>query len=123
MSEHEWTCSEKHDGRDPILKWKEVPILQRFSIISIKEKKQLAQNFQSYIVRYVDKDDQIFKCYGPAHFIKEIRKHREMNFRPYFISHGTVEYGSREIAKFEIVYKKLDKEFEIFEQDDTSGEV
>ena len=121
MTDDEWGGSKKFDGRNLILKWGEVEQMKRFSVISIEENS--GRNFQSYIIHFADKDDQLFKCYAPSHFIKLIRANRQMDFRPYFISHGHVEVGNKQIAKFEITYKKLDKSFDLFVHDGSSREV
>ena len=112
ITDTEWACCDKFDGRNPILKWAEVEQMKRFSVISIEENP--GRSFQSYIIHFADMDDNPFKCYAPSHFIKQIRANRQMDFRPYFVSCGHVEVGNKQIAKFEIVYKKLDKSFDLF---------
>ena len=118
MNDSEWENCDKFDGRETILHWSDVEQLKRFMVLSIQIKQLPGKSFKSYIMTFCDNKETTFKVWCPSHFIKQIRKNRETNFRPYFVSHGRTENGATSIAKFEITYKKLEKSWDIFTEDD-----
>ena len=119
MTAQEWSQNEKYDGSEGVLKWKDVEQEKVFCVLSIEQKSIPGLGFDTYILQFVDEKNNIFKCFAPSHFIQQIRRNREKNFRPYFVSYGFTENG-RKMAKFEISYKDLTKSFEIFEPIDDS---
>ena len=116
VTDGEWNVGEKYDGTDPILKWKDVPQKFVFSLVSIEEKSNTDFKFDTFILHFVDKENEAYKAFAPAHFIKQIRKNRQMNQRPFFCSHGTVEKGNHTVASFELMYRDTHKEWDIFEE-------
>ena len=115
LTDSEWRSSDKFDGTDPILKWKDVAQKIIFCLVSIEQKINLGLKFDTYILHYTDKEDKAYNVYAPSHFIAQIRRNREMTMRPYFVSHGLIERGGNAIASFEISYKSENKIFPIFE--------
>ena len=79
----------------------------------IEEKKD--SKFQSYVLHFCDRNEVEYQCFAPSHFIKEIRRRRESNARPYFTSFGTIEYKNKQIAKFEVTYKIEQQHWNIFQ--------
>ena len=120
MSSAEWETSEKFDGRD-ISKWEKVPEKTIFQVVFLETKENTT--FNSYILHYADKADKVYKCWAPKHFVSQIQATRATYQRPYFVSHGLVKSGAKNIANFEISYQNLDKEFEIFIDDASSSEI
>ena len=118
MNDSEWENCDKFDGREAILHWSDVEQLKRFMVLSIQIKQLPGKSFKSHIMTFCDNKEKTYKVWCPSHFIKQIRKNRETNFRPYFVSHGCTENGAKSIAKFEITYKKLEKSWDIFTEDD-----
>lgn len=123
MTEAEWKKGEKFDGTDPILKWFQIEQKKCFCVQSIELKLNTGLKFETYIIHYTDSNNDVYKCYAPSHFIKQIRKNRQQNMRPYFVSHGTVERGNNTIAQFEISYKQLKKEWSLFDDGASKSEV
>ena len=113
ISHAEWAKIEKYDGTDQILKWSDVPQDTIFFLETIEERKD--PRFHSYVLHFYDRNDLSYQAYAPSHFIKEIRKRRAINAQPYFVSLGTVEYNNKQIAKFNISYKVMNKEWDIFQ--------
>ena len=113
ITKDQWDSYEKYDGTDQILKWIEVPQNIIFCIDMIEDKKDL--KFQSHIIHFCDKDNNTYRVFAPSHFIKEIRRRRAINARPYFCSYGLIEYANRKIAKFEISFKEENKNWSIFQ--------
>ena len=118
MNDSEWQSSEKFVGRIEILHWAEVEEQKRFMVLSIQEKQLQGKSFKSHILTYCDQDEQFFKVWCPAHFVKQIRKNRQPNHRPYFVSHGLRENGASKTANFEITYKPIDKNWDIFTEEE-----
>ena len=119
MTPQEWSQNEKYDGSQGVLKWKDVEQEKVFCVLSIEQKSIPGLGFDTFILHFVDDKNNFSKCFAPSHFIQQIQRNREKNFRPYFVSYGFTENG-RKIAKFEISYKNLAKSFEIFEHIDDS---
>ena len=117
MTEDEWNASEKFNGMQATLKWKELEEKKRFCLISIEEKLETRLKFETFILHFTDKEGKAYKCYSPSHFIKEIRRNRQQNWRPFFVSHGIVDKGAHAIAQFEITYKEETKNWDIFEHE------
>jgi len=113
ITQEQWDASNKFDGTERILKWVEVPLHTIFCVNIIEEKKDT--KFQSYVLHFCDRNEVEYQCFAPSHFIKEIRKRRESNARPYFTSFGTIEHKNKQIAKFEISYKIEQKHWNIFQ--------
>ena len=113
ITQEQWDASSKFDGTERILKWVEVPLHTIFCVNIIEEKKDT--KFQSYVLHFCDRNEVEYQCFAPSHFIKEIRKRRESNARPYFTSFGTIEHKNKRIAKFEISYKIEQKHWNIFQ--------
>ena len=113
MDDSEWETNEQFTGREPILKWHEVEESKRFMVLSIQILKT-NQSFKSYVMTYTDKDENLFKVWCPSHFVKQLQRNRKANFRPYFVSHGKTDTGSKSVAQFEIAYKIVDKSWDIF---------
>ena len=118
MNDSEWQSSEKFVGRIEILHWAEVEEQKRFMVLSIQEKQLQGKSFKSHILTYCDQEEQFFKVRCPAHFVKQIRKNRQPNHRPYFVSHGLRENGASKTANFEITYKPVDKKWDIFTEEE-----
>ena len=118
MNDSEWQSSEKFVGRIEILHWAEVEEQKRFMVLSIQEKQLQGKSFKSHILTYCDQDEQFFKVWCPSHFVKQIRKNRQPNHRPYFVSHGLRENGASKTANFEITYKPVDKKWDIFTEEE-----
>lgn len=112
LTSEEWTQSPKFDGREPVLRWREVEEKKIFRLTSIQE--VIDSKYESYILHCTDESEEQFKIFSPSHFIKQIRKNRSKNNRPFFMSHGTLERGVHVIAQFEIVYKEEKDDFDIF---------
>ena len=115
MTEAEWKKGVKYDGTDPILKWSQIEQKRRFCVQSIEQKVNTGLKFDSFIIHFTDDDNETHKCYAPSHFISQIRRNRQRNMRPYFVSHGMLERGPHTVAQFEITYKQLNKEWALFE--------
>ena len=109
-----WKNAEKFTGRE-VLKWGEVPEEVIFQVICIETK--LNPNFTSHIIHFADKKNETYKCYGPQHFVEQIRRKRSTSQRPYFVSHGLVTSGTKKVANFEISYQNVNKEFDIFDHE------
>ena len=118
MNDSEWQSSEKFVDRVEILPWSEVEELKRYMVLSIQIKQLPGKSFKSYIMTYCDQDEQFFKVWCPSHFVKQIRKNRQTNFRPYFVSHGHHENGNSKTANFEISYKPVEKNWDIFTEEE-----
>ena len=122
ISLEKWSTLDKFDGADAILKWKEVPVEKLFCLDLIEG--ITTPKHDSYILHFLDSGHELRKCWGPAHFVKEIRRNRMPNQRPYFISHGTIErIEGRVIAKFEISYIDVNKTWDLFQNDPPSESV
>ena len=113
ITQDQWDTSEKYDGSDHILKWSDVPQHIIFFLHMIEDKQDM--KFKSYILHFSDRNEIMHRAFAPSHFVKEIRRRREPDTRPYFVSHGLVEVGNKNIAKFEISFKKEDKTWNIFQ--------
>ena len=112
LNQTEWDKAVKTDGRDTIQKWVDVPEKEVFRVVLLEQK--LNQNFESYVLHYSDKDENLYKVFAPSHFIADIKRNRSMSTRPYFVSHGMRQVGTRNVAQFEITYANTGKNFEIF---------
>ena len=120
MSEHEWSEAEAFNGLERTLKWGEIEENKRFCLNYIEQLEN--SKYDTYILHYTDQDGNVFKAYSPSHFIKEIRKRREPNMRPYFVSYGSRETGSgRHMANFEIRYRIVNKSWDIFHDEKISA--
>ena len=115
LTDAEWESSDKFDGTSPIPKWKEIPEKILFCLNVIEQKQVPGLKFETFILNFTDKQGEEYRVYAPSHFIKQIRKNRQRNMRPYFISHGTVEKAASTIASFELTYKVERKTWDIFE--------
>ena len=113
ITEDQWNSANKFDGSENILKWAEVPTETIFFLSIIEEKQD--SKFPSFVLHFCDKNEISYRCFAPSHFIKEIRRRRETDARPYFCSYGTIEHNGKNIAKFEISYKKEGKSWNIFQ--------
>ena len=115
ITNKEWESCAKFDGSDPILKWKDVPEKEIFCVVSIEQKLNTGQKFETYILHFMDRNEESFKVFCPAHFVKQIRKNRQQNERPYFVSHGLITRRTGSVASFEISYKKENEMWDIFD--------
>lgn len=113
ITQDQWASSEKYDGSDRILKWNEIPLHTIFFLHMVEDKKDM--KFQSYVLHFSDRNEIMYRAFAPSHFIKEIRRRREPDTRPYFVSYGLIEAGNKHIAKFEITFKKEHKAWNIFQ--------
>ena len=86
-----------------------------FQVISIETK--VNPNSTLQMIHYADNKDEICKCWGPKHFVDQIRRRRSTTQRPYFVSHGLVVSGTKKVAYFEISYQNVNKEFDIFDHE------
>jgi len=118
MSANEWEEGEKFDGREPILRWKDLEEKKLFCLTSIENKTNPTQKFETYILHFTDRAEESYKAFCPSHFLKQIRRNRELNMRPYFVSHGLFEKGGNSIAQFEITYKAENKTWDLFDHHD-----
>ena len=83
-----------------------------FFLSLIEERKDL--KYQPYVLHFCDKNDNEYRTYAPSCFIEIIRKNRASDERPVFRYHGIEPYY-RNIAYFEIIYKKEHKFWNIFQ--------
>ena len=113
FSNAEWLSMDKYDGMNLLLKWLEVPTGIIFHLNSIEKKEKY--KFETYILHFTDDEGLAYQAYAPSHFIKQIRKNRTKNQRPYFVSHGVVSRGETRMASFEICYKTENKVFPLFD--------
>lgn len=111
FTEQEWQATKGSDGR--ILKWDEVPQKQIFCVTSLERKDNA--KYETYIINFVNSEDEQFSSYCPSHFLRHVRKTRTKTQRPYFSAYGLVKRGDHEQAHFEIKYKEEQKPFDIFE--------
>ena len=114
ITEDEWNNYERFNGLEPTLKWRQIEQMKKFCLLSIQELQLPGKSYDTFILHFVDEEEKKYQCYAPSHFIKEIRRRRLPNYRPFFISHGTQERGGKTIAQFEICYKSEDKEWDLF---------
>ena len=114
MTSAEWENGEKFTGRK-ILKWAELPEETVYLVISIETK--VNSNFTSHVIHYADRKNETYKCWGPQHFVEQIRRRRSTTQQPYFVSHGVVTSGTKKVANFEIPYQNVNKEFNIFDHE------
>ena len=112
LDQSEWNESIKTDGRELIQKWADVPQKQVFRVVLLEQK--VNHNFESYVLHYSDKNENLYKVFAPSHFIEDIKRHRSMSTRPYFVSHGMRQVGTRNVAQFVIPYPNTGKLLEIF---------
>ena len=112
ITKAEWNSFEAFDGTEGILNWKDIP-QDIIYYLMIEQKKD--SKYQSYVLHFSDNDGITYSAYAPSHFIKEIRKQRETNARPYFCSYGTVQHRDKQIAKFEIKFKTENNYWDIFQ--------
>ena len=120
MTDREWETAEKFDGVLKTLKWKELEQKKRFCLLSIEEKLETGLKFDTFILHFTDRDGKVYMCYAPSHFIREIRRNRQSNWRPFFISHGIVERRQSLAAHFEISYKEENKSWDIFNHESST---
>ena len=113
ITEDQWNSSDRFDGKERILKWSEVPTNTIFCLNLIEQKQD--SKFDSFVLHLCDINEFSYSCFAPSHFIKDIRRRRQTDARPYFCSYGTIEYAGKNIAKFEISYKKEGKSWSIFQ--------
>ena len=107
----EWESTKGSDGR--IMKWEEMPQKQTFCVTSLERKDNA--KYETYIINFINSEDDQFSVYCPAHFLRHIRKTRTKTQRPFFQAYGLVKRGEHEQAHFEIKYKEEQKPFDIFE--------
>ena len=107
----EWKNAKKSNGS--IMKWIDIPQEQIFCLISMEKKENM--KYETYILNFVDDQQEEYSCYCPSHFLRHIRKTRSRCDRPYFVSYGMCKKGDFSMASFEVSYKEEQKAFDIFE--------
>ena len=70
--------------------------------------------YQSYILYVCDKYGFEYCAFALSYFIKEIRRRCEADARSSFCSYGLIKNNNKQIAKFEISYKKEQKVWDTF---------